>query len=114
MGSTDGALGGVVERQNGDADALSSDEEYLRAVGLLPEQRQFLGYVDVHSIVRQLEAEDIGLSRAQRRVLEKSIGVVAMSSYSPHCLDYSEGYQCELPAGAEVARYTVVITLFPE
>ena len=114
LGSTDGVLEGVVERQNGDANALSANEEYLGAIRSLPEKRQFLGYVDMHRIIRQLEARDLGLSRDQHRILEESIGVIAMSSYIPHCVDYSEGYECELPAGAGVGHHTVVLTLFPK
>ena len=114
LGSTERALEGVVRRQNGDADGLSGDEEYQRALGLLPEKRQFLGYVDLHRIIRQLDAEDFDLSRDQHRVLEESVGALAMSSYSPHCGESSEPFECELPAGADVSRYTVVLTLFPE
>ena len=104
----------VVERQNGDGDALSADEEYQRALRLLPEKRQFMGYVDLHRIIRQLDGEDFDLSRDQHRVLEESIGALAMSSYSPHCAESSEPFECELPAGADVSRFTVVLTLFPE
>ena len=114
VGSTDRSLEGVVGRQNGDPDALSADEEYKRALGLLPEKRQFLGYVDLRYIIRQLEPEDLGLIRDQHRVLEDSVGVIAMSSYSPHCAESSGAYECELPAGADVSRYTVALTLFPE
>ena len=113
LGSTERALEGVVRRQNGDADGLSGDGEYQRALGLLPEKRQFLGYVDLHRIIRQLDGEDFDLSRDQHRVLEESVGALAMSSYSPRCGESSEPFECELPAGADVSRYTVVLTLFP-
>ena len=114
LGSTVRSLEGVVERQNGDGGTLSSDAEYLRALRLLPEKRQFMGYVDLHGIIQQLDADDVGLGRDQRRVLEESIGVLAMSSYSPHCGESSEPFECALPAGADVSRYTVALTLFPE
>ena len=114
IGSTIGSLEGVVERQNGNGRALSAEEEYLRALRLLPEKRQFMGYVDLHRIIRQLDAEDVGLSRDQHRLLEESIGALAMSSYSPHCGETSEPFECELPAGADVSRFTVALTLFPE
>lgn len=114
LGSTDNALEGVVGLQNGGGKALSANEEYLRAVGWLPEKRQFLGYLDLHRIIRQMSSEDIGLSRDEYRVLEESIGVVAMSSYGPHCTNHSEAFECELPVGADVWRYTAVLTLFPE
>ena len=114
LGSDERSLEGVVERQNGDGDALSADEAYQRALRLLPEKRQFMGYVDLHRIIRQLDGEDFDLSRDQHRVLEESIGALAMSSYSPHCAESSEPFECELPAGADVSRFTVVLTLFPE
>ena len=114
LGSTERALEAVVERQNGDADGLSEDAEYQRASRLLPDKRQFIGYVDLHQIIRQLDGDDLDLSRDQHRVLEESIGVLAMSSYSPHCAESSEPFECELPAGADVSRFTVVLTLFPE
>ena len=114
VGSTVRSLEGVVERQNGDVNALSAEDKYQRALRLLPEQRQFIGYVDLHGIIRRLDGEELALSRDQYRVLEDSIGVLAMSSYSPHCADSSRAYECELPAGADVSRFTVVLTLFPE
>ncbi len=114
IGSTDHSLEGVVGRQNGDPHALSANEDYQRALGLLPEKRQFLGYVDLHDIIRQMEPDDLGMSRDQHRVLEDSIGVIAVSSYSPHCAETSRAYECEIPDGADVSRYTVALTLFPE
>ena len=114
LGSTDDALEGLVGLQNGGGRTLSADEEYMRAVGWLPEKKQFLGYLDLHRIIRQVDGEDVGLSRDEYRVLEESIGAVAMSSYSPHCTDVSAAFECELPVGADVWRYTAVLTLFPE
>ncbi len=114
LGSTDDALEAIVRLQNGGGRALSADEEYSRAIGWLPEKRQFLGYLDLHRIIRQVDGEDVGLSRDGYRVLEESIGVIAMSSYSPHCMDDSAAFECELPIGADVWRYTAVLTLFPE
>ena len=114
LGSTDDALEGVVGLQNGGGRTLSADEEYMRAVGWLPEKKQSLGYLDLHRIIRQVDGEDVGLSRDEYRVLEESIGAVAMSSYSPHCTDVSAAFECELPVGADVWRYTAVLTLFPE
>ena len=115
VGSTVRSLEGVVGRQNGDPDALSANEEYQRALRLLPERRQVLGYVDLHQIIRQVEADDVGLSRDEYRVLEDVIGVVAMSVYSPHCVDGSDprSLECELE-GADVWRYSAALTLFPE
>ncbi len=114
LGTTDNALEVVVELQNGDGRALSADEEYMRAVGWLPEKKQFLGYLDLHRIIRQLDSEEVGLNRDEYRVLEESIGAVAMSSYSPHCSGDSPDFECGLPVGADVWRYSAVLTLFPE
>ena len=114
LGSTERSLEGAVERQNGDGDTLSESEEYQRVLRVLPEKRQFMAYVDLHRIIRQLDGEDLDLTRDQYRVLEESFGALAMSSYSPHCTASSELYECESPVGADVSRYTAVFTLFPE
>ena len=114
IGSTERSLEGVVARQNGDADALLANDEYQRALGLPPEKRQFLAYVDLHRIIRQMEPEDLDMNRDQYRVLEDSIGAIAVSFHSPHCAESSGAYECEIPPGADVSRYTAVLTLFPE
>ena len=102
IGTTEGALAAIVERQNGKGQSLSSDAEYRRAVGNLATSGQFLGYVDVQRIVRQLEPQALedalDLERDEYRILREGLGVVAFSSTTGE--DYSRG--------------TAVLTLFPE
>ncbi len=114
LGSTKNALEDVVAGQNGAGSTLASDAEYLRSVSLLPADRQFLAYIDMRHIIRQLDPDTLDMSLDQYRVLQQSLGTVAISSYSPHCVDYSAGNDCELPAGADASRFTAALTLFPE
>ena len=58
--------------------------------------------LDLHRFIRQVDSEDIGLSRDEYRALEESIGVVAMNLYGPHCDNDSEAFECDLPVGADV------------
>ncbi len=114
IGATEGALKTTVALQNGGGSNLASLAEYKRAVERLPAKRQGLGYVNLQSIVRQIEPGDLDLTADEFEILEDSLGVAVMSSYSPHCIDAADGYTCEIPGGADVTRITVVLTLFPE
>ena len=98
IGTTQDALATIVERQNGEGDALSSDTEYRRAVANLAAGGQFLGYVDVRRIIGQLKAEDLDLEPEEYRILQEGLGVVAFNS----------------AVGEDYNRGTVVLTLFPE
>ena len=98
LGSTEDALAAIIERQNGAGVALSSDAEYRRALDHLAGNRQFLAYVDVNRIIRQLEPDDIGTDADHYRILAEGLGVVAMDSAGD--TDYS--------------RVTAALTLFPE
>ena len=98
IGTTQDALATIVERQNGEGDALSSDTEYRRAVANLAAGGQFLGYADVRHIIGQLKAEDLELEPKEYRILQKGLGVVAFNS----------------AVGADYNRSTAVLTLFTE
>lgn len=78
-GTTTDALEAVVERQNGNGEALSADAEYMRAASLLPDNREFIAYIDLHRIISQVDWRDVGLTSDQYRSLEKSLSAVAMS-----------------------------------
>ena len=67
-------LAAIVARQNGSGAALSSDAEYLRALGHLTGRRQFLGYVDINGIIRQAEPDDLDIDGAQYRILAEGLG----------------------------------------
>ncbi len=98
LGSNEDALAAIVARQNGNGAALSSDAEYLRALGHLTGRRQFLGYVDINGIIRQAEPDDLDIDGDQYRILAEGLGAVAMDSADD---------------GA-YSRATVALTLFPE
>ena len=114
MGTTEDALEATVELQDGEGRSLASVSEYARTVGHLPTQRQSLAYVNLQRIIRQLEPEDFDMASDEFEILETSLGAVAVSAYSPHCLEPSEDYACMIPGSAEVTRITAVLTLFPE
>ena len=114
IGSTNDALETAVALQSGGGNNLASYDEYQRAIENLPTERQFLGFVNLRRIVRQLEPADLDMTSEEFQILEAGLGVMAMSSYSPHCLDASAGYSCTIPGGTDVTRITAVLTLFPE
>ncbi len=98
FGTTESALAGIVERQNGGGHSLSSDAEYQRAVIHITTDGQFLGYVEVWRIVAQLEAGDLDLKPEEYQILREGIGVAAFSSTT----------------GEDYTRGAAVLTLFPE
>ena len=98
LGTTENALEMVVQRQNGEVESLSSDAEYRRAADELGSGGQFLGYVDVQRIVRQLDADDLDLEQDQYDLLREGLGVVAFGSSVAE--DYSRG--------------AAALTLFPQ
>ena len=98
LGSTAEALVAIVERQNGAGGALESDLEHQRAMAHLAGEKQFVGYVNVRSIIRQIEAEDMDLGPGEYRILREGLGSVAVSSSEEE--DYVRGQ--------------LVVTLFPE
>ncbi len=112
--STVETLTTIVGLQNNAGSPLSSNAEYLRAAEHLPGARQFLGYVNIHRIIAQLDSGDLDIDHDEYRILDEGLGVIAVSSYSPHCLDIADGGNCEIPAGQDGSRLTAVLTLFPE
>lgn len=114
LGSTVEMLATIVGHQNGAGRMLADEPEYRRAVGHLPGKRQFSGYVDLHGIIRQLDANDLDIDYDQYRIFSQGFGALAVSGYAPHCLDSDNGYECEIAEDADVSRYTAVLTLFPE
>ena len=98
LGSTESMLETVVELQNGGGVALSAVDEYTRAVGYLPSNRQFLGYVGANLIIDQLDADDFDMEPSEFEILDEGLGVVAFGA------DVQE----------DITRATVVLTLFPE
>ena len=114
LGTTEDALETTIDLQDGKGRNLASTSEYARTVGQLPAQRQSLAYVNLQRIIRQLEPEDLSMTGDEFEVLEESLSAVAVSVYSPHCLEPKGDYTCILPGGTDVTRITAMLTLFPE
>ena len=98
IGSTENALSAIVDVQNGNSLNLAADAEYQRAAGHLVANRQFLGYLNVNSIVNQLDADDLGIEAERLRVMQEGLGAVAFGS----------------ALGTEYSRTVAVLTLLPE
>ena len=98
IGSTEDALSAIVDAQNGNSLNLAADPEYQRAAGHLMADRQFLGYINVNSIVNQLDADDLGIEAERVRVMQEGLGAVAFGS----------------ALGTEYSRTVAVLTLLPE
>ena len=114
FGATADALEATVARQRGGAPSLASVDEYGRAVGHLPEAKQFLAYVNLQSILRQFEPSDFDMTGDEFEVLTRTLGSAAISSHSPHCVEPTGGRDCLLADNDGVTRITAVLTLFPE
>ncbi len=97
IGSTEKVLETIVARQKGDGDRLSSADEYRRAVGHLPSDKQFLMYVDLHRIIGKLDP-DVMDDDQYYEVLADGISAMAMSS----------------SVGDDYSRTTLVLTLLHE
>ena len=98
LGTTSDALKDAVDAQKGNGDDLASEDAYKRGVGSLPGDHQFLGWVNLASIVSQLDADDFDMTEDQFEVLEESVGSVAAT----------------VNADTHHLRASLVITLFPE
>ncbi len=98
LGSREAALEAIVSRQNGTGATLSSDAEYVRALGHLPDSRQFLAYIDIPRIVRQTEPQDFDLEADQHRILAEGLGVLALAGAND----------------ADYGRAKLALMLFPE
>ena len=114
IGTTEDALEATVDLQNGGGSSLASYTEYGRAAEHLPAKRQMLGYVNLHRIILQIGPDDFDMTDDEFEILEEGLSVAVISSYSPHCLNSSGSYICEIPGGTDVTRITAVLTLFPE
>lgn len=98
IGATEQALETIVGIQNGRSASLSSDAEYRQAVSHLAGGGQFMGYVDAHYIIGQLDADELGLEPGEYRLLQEGIGVVGFG----------------VASGDDYDRGVAVLTLFPE
>ena len=114
IGTTEYALETVVSLQRDDERNLSSNDEYNRAAGYLPAEYQSLAYVDLRSLIRQINPDDLDLTKDEFEILEESIGVVGVSAYLTHCLESSEDQGCRVRENDVGTRITAVLTLFPE
>ena len=95
--TTEEALKAVIARQNGEGDNLSSQAEYIRAIGLLPESGRARMYVALNRIVDGIDWREAGLTRDEYELLS-ALSAVAASAGSDGGFD----------------RFTLALTLFPE
>ena len=98
LGSTEDALVTTVDVQNGDADSLTSDGEYQRALGHTFGIRQAMAYVNFQLIIQQLDPDDLDMDRDQFEILETGLSGAAFSAHQDE----------------EYSRFSFVVTLFPE
>ena len=98
LGSTEDALSAIVDVQNGDIETLSRDSEYKRVTGHLPDGLQGILFVNLRTIVAQLDPDDMDMERDMFEILEESLGALALG----------------LIAGEDVSRATYAVTFFPE
>ena len=98
LGSTEDALSAIVDVQNGDIETLSGDSEYKRVTGHLPDGLQGILFVNLRTIVAQLDPDDMDMERDMFEILEESLGALALG----------------LIAGEDVSRATYAVTFFPE
>lgn len=97
FGTTEDAMEAVVARQQGEGDNLSSQAEYGRAIGLLPESGRARAYVSLSRIVDGIDWRESGMTSDEYELLS-ALGAVAMSAGSDAGFD----------------RFTLALTLFPE
>ena len=98
LASTEDALATTVDVQNGDADSLTSDGEYQRAVGHTFGIRQAMAYVNFQLIIQQLDPDDLDMDFDEFEILETGLSGAAFSAHQ----------------GEEYSRLSFVVTLFPE
>ena len=97
IATTDGMLEQIVQLQNGDGDSLKSNDEYQRVVGHLGQASDMLIYINLHTLARLAENEELELTNGQQRLLQESSGAIAAISTTDE--DHS--------------RFRVALTLFP-
>ena len=98
LASTEDALVTIVDVQNGDADSLTSDGEYQRAIGHIIGTRQGMGYVNFQLIIQYLDPDDLDIDFDDFEILETGLGGAAFGAHQ----------------GEEYSRFSFVVTLFPE
>ena len=98
IGTTRESLEVTVARQNGEGDQLSDSREYQRIVEHLPDNRQFLMYIDLSRIIGELNPHELNIDEDLYKVLSKTFSATAVSS----------------SLGEDYSRGTFVLSLFPE
>ena len=63
IGTTEDALTAIVESQNGDIETLSGVSEYQRVLGHLPDELQVIFFVNLQTIVEQIDPDDMDMDR---------------------------------------------------
>ncbi|MXY47598.1 MAG: hypothetical protein F4Y44_11625 [Chloroflexi bacterium] len=99
IATTDNMLKRIIQLQNGEGDSLASDDEYRRISQYIEKERDLLVYFNLHRLARLVENYDeLELSNSQQRLLQESLGSIAMSTTR------DDRYN----------RFKAAMTLFPE
>lgn len=98
ISTTEEMLERIVQLQNGDADSLAGDDEYIRAFSYLDDDPYIKIYLNLQSLVGLGDIDESNLSKRQVRFLRDSLGSLAVVSTSD---DNHE-------------RLQVALTLFPD
>ena len=80
FGTTEEALENIVSVQKGEAPALSSNQEYQRAMALLPGRREVEGWLDLNTLVKGIDPGDT-LTRSEYRFITTATGTAAVSNH---------------------------------
>ena len=95
IATTEEALDTIADLQSGQGGSLASADEYQRTAGHLPSEQTMLAYVDLQSILRQLDMS--GLTTSQRRAVRDIFSAVGVAATSD----------------ADFDRVTFVLSMFP-
>lgn len=98
LATTRNALETTVALQRGDLTSLYEVDEYQRALGHLPSERPLIIWANLHSIFSQLNSEDTGLTRSERRMMREAFSNFA-ASYNTN---------------GSYSKISLVLTFFPE
>ena len=97
LGSTEKVLAHTARLEQNPSEQLRSDQEYQRIRSHLPEKSQLMLYLNLGGILEKLNAHRLGIEERYLRVLQDTLGRLALSSYAPRCENTPEERksQCE-------------------
>ena len=80
IGTTTDPKEAIVSSQKGEGSLLSGSEEHQRIVAPLPQGQQFLAYVDLNSIIGELDVDYLRIDNDKYELLSKGLSAMAMST----------------------------------